>query len=306
MTNKTACKRIAYPILTALAIAALYYPVARFCEKRTDTFTIGAISSNRPFEPKWQTHPLSSDEKKELENALSQKYRYFGKGGQCYAFFSEDGQYVIKFFKQRVYKIPLWHHFIPVPYVFNRYKEKKRLKRLDKIERDFFSYKTAYEDLPEISGLLYVHLNQTQDLDKTLTIIDLLNIEHRLDLDKFDFILQRRADMIYPTLTRLIDEKNKDRSQQIIDQIVDLIVYRCQKGYEDWDPNVRTNCGLLNDRVIKIDVGRFIANEKMKSKEMCASELIRVTTPFKGWLMNQDPDLANYCDAAVAKAIEAL
>lgn len=306
MTNKTTWKSFAYSIATALALAALYVSLSNFCEKRTDTFTIGAISSNRPFDPAWQTHPLSSDEKSEMDLALSQKYRYFGKGGQCYAFFSEDGKYVIKFFKQKCYKIPLWHHFIPIPFVFDRYKEKKRLKRLDKIQRDFFSYKVAFEDLQDITGLLYVHLNQTQDLKRSVAIIDLLNIEHRLDLDKFDFILQRRADMIYPTLARLIEEKDSDHSKQIIDQVVNLIVHRCKKGYEDWDPNVRTNCGLLNDRVIKIDVGRFIANENMKSKEMCRSELVRITSPFKEWLKNKDPDLAAYCDDAVANAIATL
>ncbi len=306
MTNNTAWQRFSFPLLATAAVIGLYFPLSHFCEKETDTFTIGAISSNRPFEPAWQTHPLSSNEKRELEHALSQKYRYFGKGGQCYAFFSEDGNYVIKFFKQRVYKIPLWHHLIPIPYVFDRYKEKKKLKRLDKIQRDFFSYKVAFEDLQQITGLLYVHLNPTQDLKRSVTIIDLLNIEHHLDLDKFDFIVQRRADMIYPTLTRLIGEQDRDHARRIIDQVVELILYRCHKGYEDWDPNVRTNCGLLNDRVIKIDVGRFIENEQMKSKQMCSSELVRITTPFKEWLNNQDPDLASYCDQAMAKAIAAL
>lgn len=306
MTNKTSWNRFSFPLLATVVVIGLYFPLSRFCAKKTDTFTIEAISSNRPFDPSWQTDPLSSDEKSELEHALSQKYRYFGKGGQCYVFFSEDGNYVIKFFKQRVYKIPLWHHFIPIPYVFDRYKEKKRSKRLDKIQRDFFSYKVSFEDLQEITGVLYVHLNPSQDLMRSVAIVDLLNIEHRLDLDKFDFILQRRADMIYPTLTRLIEEQDSDRSKQIIDQVVQLILYRCQKGYEDWDPNVRTNCGLLNDRVIKIDVGRFIANEQMKSKEMCSSELVRITTPFKEWLNNKDSDLANYCDEAVEKAIATL
>jgi len=302
MTHKTRWKRYLFPLLTTLIVVGGYFPLARFCEKRTDTFTIGAISSNRPFDPAWQTHPLTPEQKDELDSALAQKYHYFGKGGQCYAFFSKDGNYVVKFFKQRVYQIPLWHRFIPIPYLFDRYKEKKRLKRLDKIQRDFFSYKVAFEDLQEITGILYVHLNQTTDLKKTLAIVDLLNIEHRLDLDKFDFIVQRRADMIYPTLSRLIDEGNSERSKQIIDQVIDLIVHRCRKGYEDWDSNIRTNCGLLNNAVIKIDVGRFIANKQMKSSEMCRSELLRVTTPFKEWLKDKDPALANYCDEAVAKA----
>ncbi len=306
MTNKTVSKHFSSLLLTILILIGLYSSLSRFCKKKTDTFTIGAISSSRPFDPAWQTPPLSLSEERELEDALLQKYRYFGKGGQCYAFFSEDGKYVIKFFKQRIYKIPLWHNFIPVPYIFDRYKEKKRLKRLDKIQRDFFSYKVAFEDLQEITGVLYVHLNPTQDLKRSVAIIDPLNIEHHLDIDQFDFILQRRADMIYPTLTHLIEKQDRNQSQEIIDQVIDLILIRCQKGYEDWDPNIRTNCGLLHDRVIKIDVGRFISNEQMRSKELCYSELLRITKPFKEWLNHKDPDLAKYCDEAVAKAVAAL
>lgn len=129
MKNKrcsfTRCIRIGAALF---ALIVLYQVLAAFCLKRTDTFTITGISSNRPFDPAWQTRPLSEQEQKEFDAATAQKYRYFGKGGQCYAFFSEDGQYVIKFFKQKVYTIPLWHHFIPIPFVFDRYKEKKTVE----------------------------------------------------------------------------------------------------------------------------------------------------------------------------------
>lgn len=299
-------KKLSLQVLSVVSLIFLYCILDRFCSKQTDTFTIAAISSCRPFESKWQTRPLTSEEKEEMDQALNQKFRYFGRGGQCYAFFSEDGNYVIKFFKQRVYKIPLWHHFIPIPFVFDRYKEKKRWKRQDKIERDFFSYKVAFEELQEMTGVLYVHLNQTDDLKRKICIVDLLNIEHQLDLDQFDFILQRRAEMIYPKIALHVKNNQLGQAKQIIDQIVSQIVARCNLGYEDWDPNVRTNCGLLKDRVIKIDVGRFIKNEQMKTEQMCRSELIRITTPFKDWLGTQSPELASYCDEAVAKVVNDL
>ncbi len=299
-------KRLFRSLLTLGAACGLYLASSRFCEKRTDTFTIGAIASSRPFDPQWQTHPLSTQEQQEVDTALSQKYRYFGRGGQCYAFFSEDGKYVLKFFKQRVYTIPLWHHFIPIPYVFDRYKEKKRWKRQDKLQRDFFSYKTAFDDLQEITEVMYVHLNPTEDLKRNVTLIDLLKIEHQLPLDQFNFILQKRAKMIYPTISQLVETAQIDQAKRIIDQVVDLIVIRCQKGYEDWDPNIRTNCGLLDNKVIKIDVGRFIGNDTMRTPQMCRAELLRITTPFKEWLQTQQPDLALYCDEAVAKAVQTL
>lgn len=289
--------------LILAGILILCFTLTRFCRKQTDGFTITGISSNRPFNPAWQTHSLSPEEQEELNTALSQKYQYFNRGGQCYVFLSEDGNYVIKFFKQQTYTIPLWHHFIPIPYVFDLYKEKKQWKRQDKLSRDFLSYKASFDELQSMTGLVFVHLNRTQDLQRTLTVIDRLHIEHPLDLDQFDFVLQKRAQLISPAIAELVQHDQIPQAKQIIDQIAELIVDRCQKGLEDRDPEIRTNCGLLEGRVIKIDVGRLTPNEEMKTPAMCRSELIKIMGPFKEWLQPVDAQLAAYCDEAIEKAL---
>ena len=290
--------------LMILLLYSLYFTLERFCYTQTDGLTLLGISSNRPFDPQWQTRSLSPEEHIELKEAFSQKYRYFGCGGQCYAFFSEDGKYALKFFKQKLYTIPLWHHLIPIPYIFDRYKEKKRWKRQDKIQRDFSSYKTAFEDLQELTGVVYVHLNRTDHLQQSITLIDRLHIEHSLDLDRFDFILQKRAEMIYPKLESLIQQDQIEPAKQIIDQIKTLILTRCQQGYEDWDPNIKTNCGLLANKTgyqaIKIDIGRFIVNPEMQTPQMCQAELTKILSPLHTWLKEQNSQLAQYCHQAMA------
>ena len=282
-----------------LALVLGYFFFTSYKLKKNDTFSIEAISSNRPFDPAWEVRPLSPRELTEIDLALSQPYRYFGKGGQCYAFFSEDGKYVLKFFKQRLYKAPSWHKWLAVPFLFDRYKEKKKLRREKKKIRDFFSYKTAFEDLQEISGVLYTHLNPTDHLKKSVTLIDLLQKEHHLDLNQFNFILQKRGEMVYPQILRLLENKQKEQAKKIIDQILDLVVLRCQKGYEDWDPQILTNCGLLETQAMKIDVGRFIYNESMKTPICLQQELDRIFKPFQAWLSEQDEELASYCDLKV-------
>ena len=286
-----------------VAVVIAYLLLSYFCEKQTKGFSVLGILPDRPFDPAWQTKSPSSVEQEEIDIALAQKYSYLSKGGQCYAFVSADGNYVIKFLRQKVYRVPLWHKLIPIPFVFDRYKEKKRLKREDKLLRDFSSYKFAFEELQEMTGLLFIHLNPTQHLKRHLTVSDRLHIEHQLDLDRFDFVLQKRAQMISPTISALIQQKRIDEAKQLIDQVVQLVIERCQKGLEDWDPEVRTNCGFIEGRVIKIDVGRFIPNEEMKTAQMCRRELLRIIEPFQGWLCHQSAPLADYCDEAMEKAL---
>ncbi len=286
-----------------LALLMLYFSLSYFCEKQTKGFSLIGILPHRPFNPSWQTRDPLPEELQQIDKALAQKYHYLGRGGQCYAFISEDGSYVIKFLRQKVYSVPLWHNWIPIPYLFDRYKNKKRWKREDKLMRDFSSYKFAFEEIQEMTGLLLVHLNQTQHLKTRLTLTDRLNIEHTLDLDRFDFVLQKKAEMISPTIINLIQSGQIDKAKQLIDLIAKLIIERCQKGLEDWDPEVRTNCGLIADRVIKIDVGRFIPNEEMKSVQMCKRELDRIIGPFQEWLRHESPLLADYCDEAITKAL---
>ena len=152
--------------------------IKNFCIHETSKFSINEIASKRPFNSAWDLKPLSPPEKKEVLQALSQSFSYLSYGGQCFVFQSADQKYVIKFFKQSLYELPLWLKFTPHPWPIQRYYEKKRLHRIDKLQRDFESYKISFEELKEESALLFVHLNKSFDLHKEITITDRLGISH--------------------------------------------------------------------------------------------------------------------------------
>ena len=270
-------------------ICALVF-LSRFCEKKTDTFSIGAISSNRPYNPSFETAFPHSPE---IEEALSQRYTYFGRGGQAFAFFSDDGKYVVKFFKQRLFR-PSWLlNHIPLPKVLHHYRFKRNWKRNDKRARDFFSYKVSAEDLKDETGVLYSHLNRTTHLKKTLLITDRLGIQHPIALDNFDFIIQRRAERVYDRIDRLMQMGNREKAKEALLQVFSLISTRAKKGYRDRDPNIRTNCGFIGDKAIKIDVGRFVKNEEMKTPEKHNEELLRIVAPFETWIEIHYPELTD-------------
>lgn len=273
----------------ALIFAAVF--VSKFARDCTDTFTIPAIRSNRPFNPQNEARPLTREEQEEVRSALSQSYHYFGCGGQAYAFFSEDGKYVVKFFKQRLFK-PNWllNHF-PLPSFLHRYRAKKNFARLDKLRRDFFSYRISFDTLQSITGVIYCHLNPTDTLHTKLEIIDSLHIHHNLNLDDYDFVVQKRAERVYDQIDKWISEGNLEAAKQGIGSVFTLISNRALQGYRDRDPNIRTNCGFIENRAVKIDVGRFVKEESMKTPKRHNEDLIRITAPFEQWVRDNHPQL---------------
>lgn len=283
-------KRFEILFRLCFCIASLVF-IARFCQKQTDTFTIPAISSNRPFNPEFETRSLNENELKEIKVALSQPYVYFGRGGQAYAFFSADGNYVVKFFKQRLFRPSKLLNLLPLPKLLHKYRNKRNWKRVDKLQRDFFSYKVSFEELQGQTAVLYAHLNPTGHLNQKLEIIDRLGIHHFLNLDDYDFIIQRRAEKVYDRINQLMESGQIETARKTLRQVFSLISTRAKLGFRDRDPNVRTNCGLLHDRAIKIDVGRFVRNEEMKTKEGHNNELLRISSPLENWVEDYHPDL---------------
>jgi hypothetical protein len=288
-------------ILKIALFLALFPLVERFCLKRTDRFSILGIQSDRPFDEAWETRPLTDEERSVVSEAISQPYTYFGCGGQSFVFFSADQKYALKFFKQRVFKVPLWVAHFPIPWVLDRYRAKKTWQRADKLQRDFSSYKIAFEELPDETGMVFVHLNQTDNLKTILKITDKLGIAHELDLDKMDFVIQKKGVLAHDKITGHMQRGEIEEAKASIKQLMSLIVNRSKKGFHDRDPNIRTNCGFMGDRAVKIDVGRFVKDEKIKRPEVYLSELVRITGPLRVWLEQEHPALVSYFDEEILK-----
>lgn len=258
------------------------------------------IKSSRPNDPAFETRPLSLEEWGEVNCALSQKYTYFGCGGQAFVFFSDDGKYALKFFKQRHFREPTYLNYIPF---IHRYRSVKFAKRKKRINQEYGSYKLGFEELPKETALVYLHLNKTDHFKKKVTLIDKLNIEHQIDLDTTDFILQRRAHLVPDSINYAMQNNNPDAAKKVISEIVGLIVHRCKLGYADKDPNIATNCGIFEGKAIKIDVGRFYRDPRMQNPLIYKAELFHLTRPFRKWLIEHHPKLTAHLDAEVNHVI---
>ncbi len=287
----TALKKWGTILFQIVIVITIIECVPDFCFKQTDGFSVSRLQSTFPSDPHWDISILSASDQEEFDKAIGQKYRYLNFGGQCFAFESEDGQYVVKFFKHHFRKPQAWLMALPFPEPL-RSKFRKRYNRaLSKHYRDFNSYKLAYDTLKEETGLITVHLNKTSNIHRQLTITDKLEISHQIDLDQTEFIVQKKAQLVYPTIAQMMEHGNIECVKASLHSILDLIVSRCKKGIFDEDPRIHCNIGLIGTGAIFIDVGRFKPDDNRSNPDVYRHDLSIITKRFKEWIAENYPTL---------------
>jgi hypothetical protein len=268
--------------------------VDRIFFKRNNCFCVQFLYSSLPNQPEWDLLPLSPEEESTLDEILKQKFHYLAKGTHCYAFVSEDQKYVIKFhrFASHMRIFPWLTH--PFSYQFSKRRKKIKEYNMRRLHYNLQNYKNSYRDLKEETGLILLHINRTDSLHRAVTLVDNTKAEYRVPLDQTTFILQYKANLIYPTLERLIKERKIDEAKKIVSDIIHLIAISTQKGYADNDPILSRNYGLLSDRAIHIDVGDLIKKEGISLEENYIPHVKEMTESLRKQLANTYPELLEH------------
>jgi hypothetical protein len=291
MNKNTLRKLVRFAIAPVICAIAFYY-TASFCHQKTDRFYVAKIHSELPFHPEWETAPLNTEKQMELRKLLDQKFYYLGSGGQCFAFASDDGKYVVKFFKHKTRKPFNFLLKAPLPGKLKKACRKK-LDRMDfKLNRDFTSYKIAYEDLNQETGLLYIHLNKGTSLKQSITIVDKIGVAHQIALDDVEFVVQKRAELAYTYVDDLMAKGDVEAAKKALHSMLEVIVARCKKGVFDEDARIHRNFGFIDAQPIFIDVGRFRHDPSRKQPAIYKQDLADITERFRGWLQESYPPLA--------------
>lgn len=289
-------KKIALRLFICVALIASLYGLGRLYYGLTGGFTESNIRSDFSYQPQWEVRPLLAEEEGEFKKALNQPYFYLGKGCQSYVFASEDGQYVIKFFKYQRYRLQNWlAWFPPLPSIV-KYRQEKAEKKWKKLDGFVQSWKVAFENLKDETGLVFVHLNKTTDLEHQLTIYDKIGQKHLIDLDQMEFCIQRKASLLCPTLLNLKEEGNLAKAKEIIHQLLTLVLSEYARGLADNDHALMQNTGVAQGKPLHIDVGQFVINEAVKQPAVYHQELFTKTYKFKIWLREHYPELGLYLE----------
>jgi hypothetical protein len=230
-----------------------------------------------------------------MQNMLRQPLTYLAQGKQSHAYISRDGQYVVKLLLQRPLRIDSWVRNLPNVYPISLYRNYKIGKRFERKDALFSSFLLAYQQLPEETGTVFVHLNPTDELFGKTLFIDRTGAPCIIDLDSTHFVVQKKAKLLKPVIATLMWEGNIDEAKKKIDQVFMLLASSAKKGVLDIDKSLirNNNIGLLENQAIYIDIGKLRLRPEMKEKKNFVQDLRRLKPLYK-WLKLYYPELADY------------
>jgi hypothetical protein len=280
-----------------LLLIALFIGLDRYYHPKSLRFApskIMAISNS----PEWELPPLSKNDQKKVDAILNQKFTYLDNGSQSYVFISEDKKHVLKFLKQGKLHPKTWLAYIPVslnPY----YKESLALQ--EKLRKTYHAQKIAFTEFKNQTGYLYVHLNRTAHLNKKVDVRDKKGKKHTIFLDHACFSLQKKADLLYPRLNSLLEQKNIEGAKKAIASLVLLMDCFVRKGVVDNDPILRKNFGLIDEEAIQFDIGRLRIDPLTIRPDHYQMKMSKLTNSLKKWIHANCPELLPYYEQTLMK-----
>ncbi len=276
---------------------------ASLFNKEQPGFSLRKIRSPFSAKTQWSTEKLTEAQKELVLEILSQEFNYLGSGAEVYAFQSVDGRYVIKFFKMKHLIPKTWLKWVPLPGL-EKYRSNKIDKRISRQNELFSSYKLAYDDLREETGLIYIHLNKSKDLKMKIRILDRMRKSYVVNLDHYEFVIQRKSQLVHDRITALMQKGNREGALEAIHNLLKAVVSQCKQGYIDRDSGISHNYGFLDDKVIHFDVGRIMRDENAQNPTHYQREILRVGKKIELWLNLEYPALVPDLEEAINAMID--
>ncbi len=286
-------KKILVVLAFLVLVCSLFVGLDRFVHHKSSRCSPGYITTSYSS-PEWEIPSNLIEDPTLIDHILSQKFTYFNKGSQAYVYVSEDKKYILKFLKQNKLCPNTWLAYFP--FSFNRYYQQSLILK-EKHLSTFRAIKTAFSDFKQETGILYVHLNCTDNLNKKVTIFDRKGNGHVVDIDKTSFLIQKKANLIYVRITELMAQGETEKAKQIITSVFSLIDQLGKRGVVDNDPILRKNFGLIDDRAVQIDIGRMRVDPLRIQSLQHKQEVASITKSFKTWLEKNYPALVEHFEA---------
>lgn len=287
-------KKIAFLVVCIGAVYGLrviYYEL-------TAGFNISNITSHLSYNPHWNIDPPQSEQFAEIQSALNQEYSYLGKGCQSYVFESHDGNYVIKFIKFQRFRPQPWIYIFSFLPGVTGFQERKAIEKGEKLDKLFRSWKLSYLYLKEETGVMFVHLNKSQNVGlPILSIRDKMGVKHDIDLNHMEFLLQRKATMLQSAIDQQMAQGQQSQAMSLLDKLMAMLLGEYERGFADNDHALLQNTGVLYGRPIHIDAGQFIRNDVVKDPNVYKQEIYDKTYKLRVWLDAAYPELSYHLKA---------
>ncbi len=270
-----------------------------------DDLKISNLTSDLPYEAKWEIPALAEVQKARLNEILNQTFFYSGEGGQSYVFLSADQRYVLKFFKFRRFRPSFFVKMLPDIALWHSYRNKHIAKREQKLVTAFTGYKLAYDLHRQESGLIFIQLNPS-DISRKVTLVDKRHFKRVVNLKNVSYIIQEKGEVLSAALATLLDQRDLERAKQRLDQLFDLYLSEYRKGIYDQDHGVMHNIGVVEDRLFHLDAGKFIQDEHMKQPEYYQKDLTKIALKVQSWIDRKYPQYSQALNQSIEKKLSQL
>jgi hypothetical protein len=290
-------------LLQILAAAAIFTGLYFTCLRATQGFRPYLILSNLPNDPRWEAPPISLEEQKEVQILLDQPFTFLGSGGWCFAFLGQDQKTVLKFYR---------HDHLRPSFILKNFSLGNLLLKSPPWPQNtpyfqefiFNSCMLTYSQAKERTGLLHVHLNKTEGLYPTVTLIDAIGVRHTIDLDKTEFVLQKKADLLYPHIDHLVHAQKTEDAKRCIDDLFACLLTFYKSGAKDHDRSLQHNFGFVDGRAIALDLSSFGSDEAIAQPENYKKEIALKTWRFRRWLKKRHHDLYLYYEDQLSELMK--
>jgi len=247
------------------------FGIERWCYMQTGGFRESKILSPPTLEKQWGDEEISLEKQKLLDEILDQPFTYIGQGGTSYCFASLDNRYVIKFLKHKRIEGKSFLSEIHLPPVLEKYKlayvNKQAVKHRRKSKEFLFtSFLLAEKNIPLETAIIHLQLNKNPEDKRQLTIFDKIGVKHRIPLNQTHFAIQRKATLLIPLLLTMTNENRIEEAKQVIDSLFSNLQTRCNQGLHDRDPHPSINFGVVEGKVVEVDIGSFSPDERLKER----------------------------------------
>ena len=228
----------------------------------THSFHVSRLLIDLPVHSTWDVSSNLSPE--DVRHIFSQEFYYLGRGSQAFVFRSQDQDYVLKLFILE--------------------DEPHAVKIMQ-------ASQTAMLYVPQETGLLYVHLNP----GSAPSVILNGPAWHRqtISLDRFRFVLQRRASSLKQALLACYEKKDQALFNTIIESFCSVLHRRISFGIYNSDSTLFDNFGMIDGQVVEIDFGNYVYCPDLFKGRRPQEELDRYASQLLKWVGQNMPEWRN-------------
>ena len=186
---------------------------------------------------------------RQLEPILSQDFQFLAQGSTSRAYVSKDGLYCLKVFLKSSMRSK---KFRQIPFLQDLADLRRRLRmKVKRIEGQI----NAYQFIPEETGMIYYQFHKPRNLfHKTVNLIEKDGAVTVFDLDKEEFVIQRKAVLCSDYLRSCFEAHDEARAKEAITKLLRFTKSLYNQGLVVYCLQFLDNFGFIENDPVRIDV----------------------------------------------------